>query len=58
MIHQAEQKKQEEIRQADIKQKQLEEQGGDLSVAKAREMAARLNAQMEIGVAQAEAKKI
>ena len=36
----------------------MKESGADFSVEKARELAASLNAQLEIGVAQAEAKKI
>ena len=41
-----------------MRAKIAKEQGTDFSVENARELAAKLNAQLELGVAQAEAKKV
>ena len=46
------------MRQAAIREKIAKEQGLDFTVENARELAAKLNAQLEMGVAEAEAKKV
>lgn len=56
-IQKDEEKRKEEIAMAKMREKQAHEQGLDFSVENARQLAASLNAQLEIGVAQAEAKK-
>ena len=56
--HNDEEKLKEEMRQAAIRKKMEKEQGLDFTVENARELAAKLNAQLEMGVAEAEAKKV
>lgn len=56
-IQKDEEKRKEEIKEAKLRQKQAQDSGQDFSVENARELAAKLNAQLELGVAQAEAKK-